>query len=176
MRYASWTVTQEEQSWAIHSESLVKQVPDEKTGNERVDAVVVDEEAIGSVDRPGCGAKILRGDGALDQYITRTNVMNLQVWYLMSRNTNTMISLGLGDQDHIYFLLIFIFVISLVELGLKWSFPFALITSAMECRKLTMVWPGSSRKRTCCLELLACNLKGWGGSVYAEFWPTSYIV
>lgn len=85
---------------------------------------MVDEEAIGSVDRPGCGAKILRGDGALDQYITRTNVMNLQVWYLMSRNINTMISLGLGDQDHIYFPLIFIFVISLVALGLKWSFPF----------------------------------------------------
>jgi ATP-dependent Clp protease ATP-binding subunit ClpX len=58
---------------------LCKQIPDEKTGNERVDAVVVDEEAIGSVDRPGCGAKILRGDGALDQYITRTNVMNLRV-------------------------------------------------------------------------------------------------
>lgn len=70
------------QSWAIHSESPVKQIPDEKTGNERVDAVVVDEEAIGSVDRPGCGAKILRGDGALDQYITRTNVMNLRVWYV----------------------------------------------------------------------------------------------
>lgn len=42
---------------------------------------MVDEEAIGSVDRPGCGAKILRGDGALDQYITRTNVMNLRVGY-----------------------------------------------------------------------------------------------
>ncbi|PAN27200.2 hypothetical protein PAHAL_5G064500 [Panicum hallii] len=54
------------------------EIPDEKTGNERVDAVVVDEEAIGSVDRQGCGAKILQGDGALDQYIRRTNVMNLQ--------------------------------------------------------------------------------------------------
>ncbi|KAJ1286556.1 hypothetical protein BS78_03G361600 [Paspalum vaginatum] len=54
------------------------EIPDEKTGNERVDAVVVDEETIGSDDRPGCGAKILRGDGALDQYITRTNMMNLQ--------------------------------------------------------------------------------------------------
>ncbi|RCV28476.1 hypothetical protein SETIT_5G407000v2 [Setaria italica] len=54
------------------------EIPDEKAGNERVDAVVVDEEAIGSADRPGCGAKILRGDGALDQYITRTNVMNLR--------------------------------------------------------------------------------------------------
>ncbi|CAA6663907.1 unnamed protein product [Spirodela intermedia] len=46
------------------------EIPDAKTGNERVDAVVVDEEAIGSADRPGCGAKILRGDGALDQYIS----------------------------------------------------------------------------------------------------------
>jgi len=54
------------------------EIPDEKTGNERVDAVVVDEEAIGSVDRQGCGAKILQGDGALDQYIRRTNVMNLR--------------------------------------------------------------------------------------------------
>ncbi|XP_062207716.1 CLP protease regulatory subunit CLPX1, mitochondrial-like isoform X2 [Phragmites australis] len=54
------------------------EIPDEKTGNERVDAVVVDEEAFGSVDRAGCGAKILRGDGALEQYITRTNMMNLR--------------------------------------------------------------------------------------------------
>ncbi|CAL4953352.1 unnamed protein product [Urochloa decumbens] len=54
------------------------EIPDEKTGDERVDAVVVDEEAVGSVDRPGCGAKLLRGDGALDQYITRTNMMNLR--------------------------------------------------------------------------------------------------
>ncbi|KQK10951.1 hypothetical protein BRADI_2g57240v3 [Brachypodium distachyon] len=52
------------------------EIPDEKAGNERVDAVVVDEEAIGSVDRPGCGAKILRGDGALAQYITRTSAKN----------------------------------------------------------------------------------------------------
>ncbi|CAL4946254.1 unnamed protein product [Urochloa decumbens] len=54
------------------------EIPDEKTGDERVDAVVVDKEAVGSVDRPGCGAKLLRGDGALDQYITRTNMMNLR--------------------------------------------------------------------------------------------------
>uniref|UniRef100_M8CXA9 ATP-dependent Clp protease ATP-binding subunit clpX n=1 Tax=Aegilops tauschii TaxID=37682 RepID=M8CXA9_AEGTA len=52
------------------------EIPDEKAGNERVDAVVVDEEAIGSVDRPGCGAKILRGDGALAQYIIRNNIPN----------------------------------------------------------------------------------------------------
>ncbi|KAG8054442.1 hypothetical protein GUJ93_ZPchr0001g31972 [Zizania palustris] len=52
------------------------EIPDEKTGSERVDAVVVDEEAIGSTDRPGCGAKILRGDGALERYITGTNMKN----------------------------------------------------------------------------------------------------
>jgi hypothetical protein len=41
-------------------------------------AVVVDEDAAGSVDMPGCGAKILRGDGALEQYLTRTD-MNSRV-------------------------------------------------------------------------------------------------
>ncbi|RWR92727.1 CLP protease regulatory subunit CLPX1, mitochondrial [Cinnamomum micranthum f. kanehirae] len=48
------------------------EIPDVKTGNDRVDAVVVDEEAIGSVQSPGCGAKILRGDGALESYISKT--------------------------------------------------------------------------------------------------------
>ncbi|PKU83323.1 CLP protease regulatory subunit CLPX1, mitochondrial isoform X1 [Dendrobium catenatum] len=45
------------------------EIPDAKTGIERVDAVVVDEEAVGSVDKPGCGAKILHGDGALESYL-----------------------------------------------------------------------------------------------------------
>lgn len=72
------------QNRGIRSDILCKQIPDEKAGNERVDAVVVDEEAIGSVDRPGCGAKILRGDGALAQYITRSNMPNSPVWYLIT--------------------------------------------------------------------------------------------
>jgi ATP-dependent Clp protease ATP-binding subunit ClpX len=66
------------QSRTAHSDSPVNQIPDEKTGSERVDAVVVDEDAAGSVDMPGCGAKILRGDGALEQYLTRTD-MNSRV-------------------------------------------------------------------------------------------------
>ncbi|ERM99775.1 hypothetical protein AMTRI_Chr11g158770 [Amborella trichopoda] len=45
------------------------EIPDVKTGNDRVDAVVVDEEAVGYGDMPGTGAKILRGDGALDCYL-----------------------------------------------------------------------------------------------------------
>ncbi|XP_042493904.1 CLP protease regulatory subunit CLPX1, mitochondrial-like [Macadamia integrifolia] len=48
------------------------EIPDVKTGNERVDAVMVDEEAVGTVDAPGYGAKILRGDGALERYLSET--------------------------------------------------------------------------------------------------------
>ncbi|XP_073116096.1 CLP protease regulatory subunit CLPX1, mitochondrial-like isoform X3 [Elaeis guineensis] len=50
------------------------EIPDLKTGDERIDAVVVDEEAVGSVDRPGCGAKILRGDGALEHYLKENKI------------------------------------------------------------------------------------------------------
>ncbi|MQL77218.1 hypothetical protein Taro_009625 [Colocasia esculenta] len=45
------------------------EIPDVKAGNERVDAVVVDEEAVGSMEKPGCGAKILCGEGALERYL-----------------------------------------------------------------------------------------------------------
>ncbi|KAF3329378.1 ATP-dependent Clp protease ATP-binding subunit clpX-like [Carex littledalei] len=52
------------------------ETPDKKNGQEKVDAVLVDEESIngsGSNNTQGCGAKILRGDGALDRYISETN-------------------------------------------------------------------------------------------------------
>nr|XP_043617028.1 CLP protease regulatory subunit CLPX3, mitochondrial-like [Erigeron canadensis] len=45
------------------------EIPDAKTGKDRVDAVVIDEESVGSVDSFGCGGKILRGDGALENYL-----------------------------------------------------------------------------------------------------------
>lgn len=45
------------------------QIPDLETGRDRVDAVAVDEESVGSVKAPGCGGKILRGDGALERYL-----------------------------------------------------------------------------------------------------------
>ncbi|XP_024961836.1 CLP protease regulatory subunit CLPX3, mitochondrial [Cynara cardunculus var. scolymus] len=48
------------------------EIPDAKTGNDRVDAVVIDEESVGTVDSPGCGGKILRGDGALENYLAKT--------------------------------------------------------------------------------------------------------
>ncbi|KAL6634577.1 hypothetical protein ACP70R_027248 [Stipagrostis hirtigluma subsp. patula] len=51
------------------------EIPDAKSGEKRIDAVVVDEDAVGSVDRPGCGAKILYGDGALDRYLSQVKAM-----------------------------------------------------------------------------------------------------
>ncbi|XP_071709749.1 CLP protease regulatory subunit CLPX3, mitochondrial-like [Rutidosis leptorrhynchoides] len=47
------------------------EIPDAKTGNDRVDAVVIDEESVGSIDSIGCGGKILIGDGALDNYLAQ---------------------------------------------------------------------------------------------------------
>ncbi|XP_062020299.1 CLP protease regulatory subunit CLPX3, mitochondrial isoform X1 [Rosa rugosa] len=45
------------------------EIPDVKTGEDRVDAVVVDEESVDSGNAPGCGGKIIRGDGALERYL-----------------------------------------------------------------------------------------------------------
>uniref|UniRef100_A0A803N0R6 Clp ATPase C-terminal domain-containing protein n=1 Tax=Chenopodium quinoa TaxID=63459 RepID=A0A803N0R6_CHEQI len=45
------------------------QIPDMKVGNDEVVAVVVDEESVGSVNSSGCGAKIFRGDGALQHHL-----------------------------------------------------------------------------------------------------------
>lgn len=54
--------------------ACISQIPDVKAGDDRVDAVVVDEESIGSADAPGCGGKILRGEGALDRYLAETKL------------------------------------------------------------------------------------------------------
>ncbi|KAF3439311.1 hypothetical protein FNV43_RR17587 [Rhamnella rubrinervis] len=43
------------------------EVPDIKENIDSVDAVLVDEAAVGSVDSPGCGAKIIRGRGAFER-------------------------------------------------------------------------------------------------------------
>ena len=45
---------------------LFVQIPDIRTDDDVIDAVVVDEEAVGGEGR-GRGAKILYGKGALDQ-------------------------------------------------------------------------------------------------------------
>lgn len=48
------------------------QIPDESTGNDMIEAVVVDEEAVEGEGRRGSGAKILRGKGALSRYLSET--------------------------------------------------------------------------------------------------------
>ncbi|KAG7533619.1 Clp ATPase C-terminal [Arabidopsis thaliana x Arabidopsis arenosa] len=49
------------------------EVPDSITeGSQSIKAVLVDEEAVGSVGTPGCGAKILKGDNVLQQYVEET--------------------------------------------------------------------------------------------------------
>lgn len=45
------------------------QIPDIRTGDDIIDAVVVDEEAVGG-EGSGRGAKILYGKGALDRYLS----------------------------------------------------------------------------------------------------------
>lgn len=54
------------------------QIPDVRTGEDIIDAVVVDEEAVGSEGK-GCGAKILYGKGALDRYLSQQQSKDLEV-------------------------------------------------------------------------------------------------
>ncbi|CAA7051669.1 unnamed protein product [Microthlaspi erraticum] len=49
------------------------EIPDESTGSDMIEAVVVDEEAVEGEGRRGSGAKILRGKGALVRYLSETN-------------------------------------------------------------------------------------------------------
>ncbi|CBI29632.3 unnamed protein product, partial [Vitis vinifera] len=52
------------------------EIPDVKTGTDMVDAVLVDEEAVESIEEQGCGAKVLRGEGALEQFLHETKSSN----------------------------------------------------------------------------------------------------
>ncbi|KAM3762778.1 hypothetical protein ACB098_01G371500 [Castanea mollissima] len=45
------------------------EIPDIRAENDTINAVLVDEEAVGSVAAPGCGAKILHDDGAFNQLL-----------------------------------------------------------------------------------------------------------
>nr|GME00768.1 CLP protease regulatory subunit CLPX1, mitochondrial-like isoform X2 [Ipomoea batatas]GME14476.1 CLP protease regulatory subunit CLPX1, mitochondrial-like isoform X2 [Ipomoea batatas]GME21144.1 CLP protease regulatory subunit CLPX1, mitochondrial-like isoform X2 [Ipomoea batatas] len=47
------------------------EIPEVKAGNEKVDAIVVDEESVGNASVPGCGGKLLFGNGALEHYLAR---------------------------------------------------------------------------------------------------------
>lgn len=42
---------------------------------------------MGCVDRPGCGAKILRGDGALERYLSKNKTKDPSVCFLSPKFT-----------------------------------------------------------------------------------------
>lgn len=48
---------------------LFSQIPDAKKGDERIDAVIVDEDSTSSEASRGCTAKLLRGDRAFERYL-----------------------------------------------------------------------------------------------------------
>ncbi|KAJ7959352.1 CLP protease regulatory subunit like [Quillaja saponaria] len=54
------------------------EIPDVRTRDKIIDAVVVDEEAIGYEGR-GCGAKIIYGQGALDQYLAEHKIKDSEI-------------------------------------------------------------------------------------------------
>lgn len=61
--------------------------------------MVVDEESIGTTNTPGCGAKVLRGDGALERYLAQANaklndkaVWSIQ-WWSQGRLAGAIVSL-----------------------------------------------------------------------------------
>ncbi|KAK6117732.1 hypothetical protein DH2020_048521 [Rehmannia glutinosa] len=60
------------------------EVPDVRIGDDIIDAVVVDEESVGTEGR-GCGAKILYGKGSLDRYLSRHESKDSQVWTIGAR-------------------------------------------------------------------------------------------
>ncbi|KAJ4846917.1 CLP protease regulatory subunit clpx2, mitochondrial [Turnera subulata] len=55
------------------------EVPDNKPGAASITAVLVDEEAVGSLDTPGCGAKILVGHGALERNFQERKLKEVMV-------------------------------------------------------------------------------------------------
>uniref|UniRef100_J3M968 Clp ATPase C-terminal domain-containing protein n=2 Tax=Oryza brachyantha TaxID=4533 RepID=J3M968_ORYBR len=50
------------------------EIPDAREGKEKIIAVLVDEESVGSLHSRGCGAKIFRDDGALELYVYQNNI------------------------------------------------------------------------------------------------------
>ncbi|KAE8658729.1 ATP-dependent Clp protease ATP-binding subunit ClpX [Hibiscus syriacus] len=47
------------------------EIPNTKMESHRINAVLVDEEAVGSVDETGCGAKILYADNEMDRFLAK---------------------------------------------------------------------------------------------------------
>ncbi|KAK6155578.1 hypothetical protein DH2020_009826 [Rehmannia glutinosa] len=64
------------------------EIPDVRTGDDIIDAVIVDKESVGSEVR-GYGAKILYGKGALDRYLSQHKVKDSEVWLKVTFSLQT---------------------------------------------------------------------------------------
>ncbi|KAF6985799.1 hypothetical protein CFC21_003615 [Triticum aestivum] len=59
----------------ILTEAMFEVIPDDAgEGKEKIIAVLVDEESVGTPTRLGCGAKIFRDDGTLELYVYQNNI------------------------------------------------------------------------------------------------------
>lgn len=63
---------------------ILLQVPDAKSGKDSVDTVLVDEEAVGAPDAPGCGAKLLSSNLGLEEILQKTESRDTSVCSLIS--------------------------------------------------------------------------------------------
>lgn len=60
------------------------QVPDGKYGKDDADIVLVDEEAVGAPDAPGCGAKLIYSNKRLEEIPMQTKSRDSAVRSLIS--------------------------------------------------------------------------------------------
>lgn len=67
--------------FSLFIRDICLQIPDTKSGENLIDVVLVDEEAVGSGGRPGLGAKIVRGNGELEPSIYQIKSRNMQVCF-----------------------------------------------------------------------------------------------
>lgn len=66
-------------SFCLHiSDLYVLQIPDVRTGDDVIDAVVVDEESVG-IEGRGRGGKILYGKGAFDRHFPQNRSKDSEV-------------------------------------------------------------------------------------------------
>ncbi|KAH9684470.1 CLP protease regulatory subunit CLPX2 [Citrus sinensis] len=77
------------------------EIPETKIGTSSVNAVLVDKEAVGSVDAPGCGAKILHGDGELERVLHETKSKDFMVQFIFEPMERQLQKAGSSSSLHV---------------------------------------------------------------------------
>lgn len=103
------------------------QVPDANKGIDTIDAVLVDEEAVGSVDGPGCGAKILHGHGALEKFLHEIETVEPTVCFPSTLKFRIL---------PICFSILFPFVIFYVSFEIKMKSALSIVVNELKREKI----------------------------------------